>query len=132
MFAWPMSIRQQWPEQLSYEARINVLVAIGSVLSSRDKEWWVGKRDWAVFFLDQVMTGDEDESVRNGAALLLGPLLESFQAYPTRNLNLTGEPVPLKDFVERHGAYEVTPRWDHDVREAADRLRSRWSNQVQG
>lgn len=126
-FKWPPSIVAHWPKKLPHEGRINLLVAIGSLLSSRDRKWWHGQRDWAVFLLDEALREDDDESIRNGAHLLLEPLLASFRDSSTISLNCAGESRRLEDFVDALRQHAVTPRWDVEVRRVADRLKSRWS-----
>ncbi len=125
-FEWPISISKHWPKHLPQEARINVLVAIGAILSSQDRKWWEGKRDWAVFLLDEAMREDKDKSVNNSANLLLDPLLESFQGTSTARLNHAGESLSLDEFHSRHKKYDKTPRRDVDVRKMADCLKKRW------
>jgi hypothetical protein len=126
-FEWPISIRQHWPHYLTHEAKTNVLIAIGSLLSSQNREWWKGKRDWAVFLLDEAMRDDEHLTVRNGAYKLLGPLLRSLEGNGTKSLNRGGESYPLKEFSRRYKDYKMTEvTWDVEVGQAARKLEERW------
>lgn len=123
-FQWPRSVRQEWPEDFTHEEKTNLLVAIGSILLSQDRDWWNGKRDWAVNLLDEA-TKDGEESVRNGAAKLLDPLLASF-ASDDLGIVRAGGSRRVKDFRQRLEAYTMTPKWDVVVRQTADQLRDRW------
>jgi hypothetical protein len=86
-YEWPPVINSAWPLGLPINARGAILLALVSVLVSRDRVWWVSASGhnytWVIATLGEVLLRDDDPATKGTAACFLRELfdLEGTEGY---------------------------------------------------
>lgn len=140
--AWPEALRR-WPRSeedrgrdrtsgdlaLPRSSRINVLVAMGSLLASKDSQYWRDHQvGWAASLLDEALVGDDDEVVRNNAYKLQQPVLVFLRGRGVTAVDRDGSRVEMRDLMEHLNAHQLTYKWSRAVRESADEITRAWAS----
>jgi hypothetical protein len=126
-FDWPDAL-SAWPAHFPRDAQINVLTAIGRTLASQPADFWLSRRDWAAYLLDEALTAaNSDEGIKDSAKLLQDCLLTSFDGARTSHLNRGEERRELDKFVTTARNYRLAGRYDTAVFRAKHALESSWN-----
>jgi hypothetical protein len=126
-FEWPDAVYRSWRQDLPSDARIDIIVALGTLLASRNRSWWEGGLSWAVHLLLDALSSDPDSNLRGGAAELLKVILESFNDSGT-SLRHTGRVVTV-----REGLNSIRVHSDKcgiayvDISEVTEKVRAKWN-----
>ncbi len=127
-FDWPDSLYGSWPNGLSTNARLHVMVALTEMLGSQDRVWWMNKTSWAFKMLEEALLEDHDQFLRNDALGVLEVLLSSKDdEMPFTLGDWKREVRELEESIDRHR--KRNREWNRrhtDVINATDALRKRW------
>jgi hypothetical protein len=127
---WPPALSQQWPTRIPRIARLRCLSAIAQVLLSRPIGEWK-TYGWALALLDEARRVDQDAVVRNGAALLLEPLLVPYETINNRMFpwqTRSKELRYIRDGLSKHRHEIASPI---DLEDTARRLKE-WTKAPDG
>lgn len=128
-FSFPGHFSGEWctDPELPHEAKAHLLIAMGKMLASRDKEWWSSggnPRKWPAEILLRCARSDRDPTIRSAAAVLLAELNTHFgSAFQSR---FEKEPDVLEDILRTAGKAKNDPYFAEYASLAGD-IRARWA-----
>jgi hypothetical protein len=126
VYDWPPAIDREWPLQLPINAKGTILLALISILVSRDRAWWVSASgrhyNWVIATLGEVLSQDNDPATKGTAAYLLRELfdLEDGEGYSV--VTRSGWKAAA-DIEKQAFEYEVTDVFGY-LDEAIQRIRA--------
>jgi hypothetical protein len=76
-FFWPAEVSDGWIPDAPLSARLRVLRAILTTVTSKDRQWWkdAGRQGWAVAVLREVLAKDPDADLKAHAAEAIRTML---------------------------------------------------------
>jgi len=126
MYYFPGHFLEQWrtEKELPDIAKGNLLLAMGRILVSRDKDWWSpsgGPPAWPTKVLVECAENERVQSIRSSAAVLLGALHDCFPDFQGYLCPDRLEPI-LKQAAEATAAHSVPG----ECLSLTNRIRSDW------